>query len=175
MLLDGSNWRAYFDAMEQDAWRLETHPVYTMPQEEDALLRFLDGEAVTTADTAAWTTRVKGYLNTGRTVGRVHVITRPLTDYLRFEFAHYKHNVEAGEDVRILDLTDRANPGLPEQDFWIFDDIRIVLMNYRPDGTQINREIFGGNPQSYVEWKRLAVAESVPFLEYVGEYELSDE
>ncbi|MGW4379971.1 DUF6879 family protein [Kitasatospora sp. NPDC004531] len=167
MLLDGSDWRKYFDAMERDAWRLETHPVYTMPQEEEAIRRFRAGEPVTAADTAAWTERLEGYRRTGRTVGRVHVITRPLTEYLRFEFAHYRHNVGAGEDVRILDLTDRENPGLPEQDFWIFDDSRVVLMNYRSDGTQINREVLDGDPRPYLEWKQLALAMSVPFLEYV--------
>ncbi|MFJ2776483.1 DUF6879 family protein [Kitasatospora sp. NPDC087315] len=29
--------------------------------------------------------------------------TRPLTDHLRFEFAHYRHSIAAGEDIRILD------------------------------------------------------------------------
>ncbi|MFD8481174.1 DUF6879 family protein [Kitasatospora sp. NPDC059673] len=167
MLLDGSDWRKYFDAMERDAWRLETHPVCTMPQEEEAIRRFRAGEPVTAADTAAWTERLEGYRRTGRTVGRVHVITRPLTEYLRFEFAHYRHNVGAGEDVRILDLTDQENPGLPGQDFWIFDDSRVVLMNYRSDGTQINREVLDGDPRPYLEWKQLALARSVPFLEYV--------
>ncbi|WP_371517498.1 DUF6879 family protein [Kitasatospora sp. NBC_01300] len=100
-------------------------------------------------------------------VRRDHVITRPLTDYLRFEFAHYVHNVAAGEDIRILDLTGRENPGLPDQDFWMFDESRVVPMNYRPDGTQISREVFDGDPIRFVEWKRLAVSESVPFSEYV--------
>ncbi|BAJ32364.1 hypothetical protein KSE_66050 [Kitasatospora setae KM-6054] len=153
--------------MERSAWRLETRPVYTMPQEAEAIRRFQEGRPVTAADTAAWTERLQGYRSTGRTVGRVHVVTRPLTDYLRFEFAHYWHNVGAGEDVRILDLTDRENPGLPDQDFWLFDDSRVVLMNYRPDGTQISREVFEGDHRTYVDWKRLAIAESVPFAEYM--------
>ena len=33
---------------------------------------------------------------------RVHVVSEPLTDYLRFEITGYRLNVEAGEDVRIL-------------------------------------------------------------------------
>ncbi|MFB7476167.1 DUF6879 family protein [Kitasatospora sp. NPDC056184] len=170
MFLDGDDWRAYFDAMEYDAWRLETHPVYTVPQEEDGIRRFLAGEPLDTGATAAWATRVRGYRETGRRVGRVHVVTRPLTDYLRFEFAHYRHNVEAGEDVRILDLTDRPNPGLPDQDFWLFDDRRVVLMNYRSDGTQINRRIHDGDPAPYAAWKGLAIAESVPFTEYLKDH-----
>ncbi|WP_327677647.1 DUF6879 family protein [Kitasatospora sp. NBC_00458] len=170
MFLDGDGWRAFFDAMEHDAWRLETLPAYAMPQEDNAVRRFLAGEPVGPADTAAWTARLRGYRESGRRVGRVHVLTRPLTDYLRFEFAYYRHSVGAGEDVRILDLTDRPNPGLPDQDFWLFDDSRVVLMNYRADGTQINRQVHEGDPTPYAEWKRLAVAESVPFLEYVKDH-----
>ncbi|MEC4018377.1 DUF6879 family protein [Streptomyces sp. H27-D2] len=167
MHLAGSDWRAYFDSMERDAWRLETRPVYTVPQEEQAIRRFQAGNPLDPGDTAAWTGRVRNYRATNRSVGRVHIVTRPLTDYLRFEFEHYRHNVEAGEDVRILDLTDRPDPGIPSQDFWLFDDAQVVLMNYRADGTQTSREVFDGDPKPYVEWKRIAVAESVPFLEYV--------
>ncbi|MFF7587118.1 DUF6879 family protein [Kitasatospora purpeofusca] len=170
MLLDGDAWRAYFDAMEVDAWRLETLAVYTMPQEEEGIRRFLAGEPLAAEATSAWTARVRGYRDTGRRIGRVHMLTRPLTDYLRYEFAHYRHNVEAGEDVRILDLTDRPNPGLPDQDFWLFDDRRTVLMDYRPDGTQIGRRIHDGDAAPYSAWKRLAIAESVPFPEYVKDH-----
>jgi hypothetical protein len=99
----------------------------------------------------------------------VHIVTRPLSDYLRFEFEYYyRHHVAVGEDIRILDLTDRDNPGLPDQDFWMFDESTVVLMNYRADGTQINRELHEGDLGPYRYWKRIAVAESIPFLEYVS-------
>lgn len=172
MLLAGSQWRETFDSMKSEAFRLETLPVYRVPQEEEAIQRFLAGQPLDPADTAAWTERVKGYVASGRRVGRVHVITRPLNDYLKFEFAHYRHNVAAGEDVRILDLTDRPNPGLPDQDFWMFDESLVVLMNYEPDGTQINREVFEGDASPYVEWKRIAQEASEPFKEYVKRLDL---
>lgn len=72
------------------------------------------------------------------------------------------------QDIRILDLTDRDEPVLPEQDFWMFDESTVVLMNYRPDGTQISRELYEGDPEPYRQWKRIAVGASVPFLEYVS-------
>lgn len=65
-----------------------------------------------------------------------------LTDYIRYEFEWgFVYNVEAGEDIRVLDLTDRPGPGLPDHDFWLFDDQSVVKMMYRPDGTQIAREL----------------------------------
>ena len=33
----------------------------------------------------------------------MHVVDRPLSDYIRYELAVYAENVAAGEDVRIAD------------------------------------------------------------------------
>jgi len=55
------------------------------------------------------------------------------------------------------------------RDFWLFDRSTVVLMNYEEDGTQINRELYAGDPAPFVEYQRIAVAESVPFLEYLKE------
>ncbi len=98
-----------------------------------------------------WLVRVRHFRHTGGWIGRVHVISRPLTDYLRYEFAVYCRNVEAGEDVRILDLTDRPDPGLPAQDFWIFDETAVVRMDYDLDGIQLGRELLEDtDPAPYV-------------------------
>lgn len=97
------------------------------------------------------------------------MVSRPLSEYLRFEFSrYYEPHVLAGEDIRILDVTDRANPLPDVHDFWMFDRSTVVLMHYEPDGTQISRELFDGDLTPFVEYQRIAVAESVPFLEYVN-------
>lgn len=167
MLLAGEDWRNTFDAMQQEAWRLETLPVYRVPQEEAAIRRFLAGEPVRREATQPWFDRVKAYVASGRRVGRVHIVTQPLSDYLRFEFEHYRHNVEAGEAVRILDVTSRPNPLAGVQDFWMFDHSRVVLMHYASEGTQISRELYDGDPEPFREYQRIALAESMPFEEYV--------
>jgi hypothetical protein len=165
--LDGDAWNEYFDSFERDAFRLETLPQYLVSGEKEEYAEFLRSGRVDLPDESGWLSRVRHYRQTGRWIGRVHVIRRPLTDYLRFEFAYYRRNTAAGEEVRILDLTDRPDPGLPEQDFWMFDDAHVVRMDYEPDGTQIGRELLeGADPAQYVEWKRVALANSVPFAEY---------
>ncbi|MFE2745879.1 DUF6879 family protein [Streptomyces scopuliridis] len=69
--------------------------------------------------------------------------------------------------MRILDLTDRENPGLPGQDFWLFDSSKVVAMNYRSDGTQISRDLLEvPDLNQYRQWKELALSLSVPFSEY---------
>ncbi|WP_405860015.1 hypothetical protein OG407_20530 [Streptomyces sp. NBC_01515] len=167
MFLAGEGWRRAFDSMQQEAWSLETLPVYRVQQEEEAIRRFLAGEPVTRGATQPWFDRVEAYAAGGRRVGRVHIVTQPLTDYLRFEFEYYRHTVEAGEAVRILDVTRRPNPLAGVQDFWMFDRSQIVLMHYERDGTQISREMYEGAPEPFQEYQRIALVESVPFEEYV--------
>ncbi|GAA3867953.1 hypothetical protein GCM10023084_21250 [Streptomyces lacrimifluminis] len=171
MLLDGDEWRRTFDAYERDAWRFEAQPTYTMPKETENVARFLRGEPKPADHNSRWHERVHGYTASGRSIGRVRIVRRPLTDYQRYQFAWgIPGNIQAGEDIRILDVTD-DDYGLPLSgtDWWMFDDTQVVRLNFRPDGTQINRELFTGDIAPYMEWKRIALAYSVPFFEYAKE------
>lgn len=170
MRLRGEAWNTFFDSFKQEAFRLETHPVYDMADEQDEIEQFLATGQLHIPDDDQWLTRVRDFRITGRWVGRVHVISRPLTDYLRYEFAVYRYTVQAGEDVRILDITDRANPGLPAQDFWLFDETSVVRMDYDEHGRQLGRELLeDADPTPYVEWKRIALWHAQPFTEYVNQ------
>jgi hypothetical protein len=171
--LDGDEWRRTFDACERNAWRFEAQPGYTMPREAENVARFLRGEPKPADHNSRWHERVAGYVAAGLTIGRVRVVRMPLTDYQRYQFAWgIPGNIRAGEDIRILDVT-QDDFGLPltGTDWWMFDEMRIVRLNFRPDGTQINREVFTGDLAPYLEWKRIALTNSVPFAEYMKESE----
>ncbi|MEY9846796.1 DUF6879 family protein [Streptacidiphilus sp. MAP5-3] len=168
MLLAGEEWAAKFRDFKREAWRLETLPQYLVPQEADELARFRAGEIFPEIQEDGWTAQIRRHRAEGRSMGRVHVLCRPLSDYLRFEFSrYYRHSARAGEDIRILDVTERENPVRGIQDFWMFDHSTVVLMNYEPDGTQINRVLHAGDIEPFLEAQRIAVAESIPFGEYV--------
>lgn len=169
MFLVGEEWAAKFEDFQQEAWRLETLPQYLMPQEEEEFAAFMAGTRIDPrAVSNEYTDRLRRQVVEGRSQGRVHVVTRPISDYLRFEFSHYyAPHALAGEEIRILDVTDRSNPLEGVQDFWIFDRAEVVLMNYHPDGRQINREVHEGDVARFIEYQRIAVVESVPFEEYV--------
>jgi len=167
--LDGDEWRRTFDAYERDAWRFEAQPVYSMPREAENVARFLRGDSKPADHNSRWHERVREYVATGRTIGRVRVVRQPLTDYQRYQFAWgIPGNIAAGEDIRVLDVSE-DDYGLPLSgtDWWMFDESRIVHLNFRVDGAQINRELFAGDASPYLEWKRIALAHSVPFAEYV--------
>jgi hypothetical protein len=172
MRLGDDVWQVFFDDFERSVWRLELHALYAMPQEETTLGRWRAGDRLPVDHWSRWMDRVAGYLKTGRTVGRVHVVRRPLSEYLRFEFEwYYQPHLRAGEDIRILDLTGQEDPGLPDHDFWLFDETRVVKMRYRLDGTQIARELLEDpDVERYLRWRDLALTRSVPFAEYWAEH-----
>ncbi|GAA4181959.1 hypothetical protein GCM10022252_07100 [Streptosporangium oxazolinicum] len=172
MLLDGESWKDFFDSFQRDAFRLETQPKYTMPAEAESLARFLRGEPKPDNHNAAWHRRVTGYVDAGKGIGRVRVVRRPLTDYQRYQLAWgIPGNIMAGEDIRILDLTDQVIDIPSDQDWWMFDDSSVVHLNFRPDGTQINRELIEGSSGPYRRWKQIAVENSVSFAQYMKDHE----
>ncbi|MBT2383132.1 hypothetical protein J7E86_05940 [Streptomyces sp. ISL-11] len=168
MFLDGDDWKAYFRNFKQSAFRLEVHQVYTMPGEAETFSSFLAGEPKPDGFNGTWHQTIRGHAAAGRTMTRAKVVRRPLTDYSRYLFEWcLPGNVDAGENYRIVDLTDKDNPGLPEQDFWMFDETTVVHLNYRPDGTQINRELIQSpNIEKYLAWRDLALSNSIPFSGY---------
>jgi hypothetical protein len=171
VLLDGDEWRAMFRQIQSEAWRLETLPQYLMPQESDEIEAFRAGRRIDPHTySSPYVDDLKQLRNTGRRKGRVHILTQPLSEYLRFEFSrYYAPHALAGEDIRILDVTGRDNPLQGVQDFWLFDRATVVLMHYEDDGRQIGRELYEGDPAPYVAYQRIAEAEAVPFLDYVQE------
>ncbi|WP_149825107.1 DUF6879 family protein [Streptomyces tailanensis] len=168
MLLDGEEWQAYFRDFKRSAFRLEVHQTYTMPFEAETFRGFLDGEPMPDGFNAEWHRTIQDHVAAGRTMTRAKIVRQPLTPYSRYLFGWaIPGNVAAGENYQIVDITDRPNPGLPEQDFWLFDETTVVHLNYRSDGTQINRELIQDPEiEKYLAWRDLALESAVPFSVY---------
>lgn len=168
MRLEGEVWSRYFRDFQLSAFRLERHPIYTMPGEADELRRFLAGEKPPANYHYGWLDTMAAARAAGKIVRRVRVVRRPLTDYIRYEFEWgFVYNVAAGEDIRILDLTDWPGPELPDHDFWLFDEQAVVKLLYRPDGTQIGRElVVDPDIAAYLSWCDAAWQQAVPFQDY---------
>ncbi|MDI2029442.1 hypothetical protein QFW96_12505 [Saccharopolyspora sp. TS4A08] len=156
-----------FDECERTAWRFECQPTYTMPRERAGFDRWKAGEPKPEGHNSAWHERVRGYLAAGKALGRVRVVRRPFTIYQRYQMAWgIPGNIEAGEDIRMLDSTD-LELDLPNQDFWLFDDKTVVHLNFEEDGTLINLEQLEDPDLSlYRKWRDTALAHAVPFSEF---------
>ncbi|WP_237773117.1 MULTISPECIES: DUF6879 family protein [Streptomyces] len=168
ILLDGDEWQSHFRDFKHSAFRLEVHQTYTMPAEAETVRAFLAGEPMPEGFNASWHDLIRKHTAAGRRMTRAKIVRQPLTDYSRYLFEWcIPGNVAAGENYQTVDLTDGANPGLPEQDFWLFDETTVVHLNYRDDGTQINRELIQDPDISkYLAWRDLALESAVPFSAY---------
>ncbi len=166
--MEGEAWSRYFRDFQTSAFRLELRPFYTMPGEADELRRFKAGEKPPADYHYGWLDTMAAAREAGKTVRRVRVVRRPLTDYIRYEFEWgFVYNVAAGEDIRVLDLTDGPRPELSDHDFWLFDESTVVKLLYRPDGTQIERELVEHpDLDAYLSWRDAAWQEAVPFRDY---------
>ncbi|MFB7634308.1 DUF6879 family protein [Streptomyces sp. NPDC056149] len=164
-MLSGEQFGRLFDAFERTGFRLETLSEYDVEEEREEITRFLAGQDMGPdwADNP-W---VRSMTDKGKRVSRVHVLTSPLTDYLRYELAAYPGNIQAGESIGIIDLAEQAVTGLPDHDFWLFDDRQVYRMHYTEKGAFIGAELLPPNKLStYRSYRDVALRHAVPFAEY---------
>jgi hypothetical protein len=134
-MLSRAEFEGLFDTFTASAWRLEIQGVYDEPEEREPLRRFLAGEPDDLSWMADWFAWIRTITRAGKRFGRVRVLTDPMTDYQRFELSVLTPPaVEAGEDIRIL--TAAHGLRLPDQDFWLFDDTRVAVMHFGPNGVE---------------------------------------
>ena len=124
----------YLDQAQHELFRLEVLDAYEVATDGNDFGRYLRGEpGPDPLRKGPWLRRLAADAARGFRNYRVHVLTSPLSDYLRYECEWgYLPNAAAGEDIRILDLAEKPRPdGLISEDFWIMDNEAVVLMDYQ--------------------------------------------
>lgn len=83
MISSSSDLAARFTSFEWEAFRLEVLDGYDIPSSAGNLRAFLAGEPRPADYNAGWVETVRAATQAGKRVYRVHIVARPLTDYLR--------------------------------------------------------------------------------------------
>jgi hypothetical protein len=159
----------------RDAFRLETLDAYYVASDGGDVARYLRGEREPDpARKEPWLARLRTERAEGKQRQRVHVVQGPLSGYLRYECEWgYVPNVAAGEDVRILDLSERPLPaGLTiDHDFWLIDGQHVIRMHYADDGRFLGAELLAaGELPRYRAARDAALAAAEPFTDYWGRH-----
>ncbi len=160
-----------FTHFRYTAFRLETLQTYDASYETEPFRQFLSNEKDEIPEKLTnWAADVQAGIAAGRRYERVHVVTEPLSDYIRFACAWgYRRNVTAGEKIRILPVREGEWPeGLPHLDYWLFDSHRLLWMNYAADSSLRSTELVD-DPEWVVAanaWRDHAMQRSIPFAEY---------
>lgn len=158
-------WQTFLE-FNRSAWRWEHQPAYHIGYESGQFDDFLAGHPrppTENSDLGSWMSQVRRQVNEGKTVGRVRVVDEPLTDYQRWMQWMDRWNREAGETIDYLTRRSALHHGLPAaggDEWWLFDDSRLVLMHHDEHGRRIAVELLVDEPEveQARRWRTLAIA-----------------
>jgi hypothetical protein len=166
-----------YSTFTHSAFRLEGLQQYLVDFEAERFQAFREGRPLPPRPESSqtWFRMVREGIVTGKRWHRVHVVQRPLSDYVRFEFQAYQDLAEAGVEVRIADWGDIEVKGavdpaeLCSEDFWLFDaetDHPLAIrMEYDADGRYLGYQATRdpGYVAECIRRRDLALSASVPF------------
>jgi uncharacterized protein DUF6879 len=162
-----------FTSFRHSAFRLETLPAYLIDGEAESLQLWREGQPEPAwRKDRPWLATVRAATAAGKFMERVRVVRRPLSEYVRFELDWgYPANVEAGEDIRILELgRDDQLPWIPDPargyDFWCFDAVTVVRLEYDGAGRFIRPVDVSDNEVPFIACRDYAIHRAVPFSDY---------
>lgn len=124
-----------FQNFRSSAFRIEALDLYDVDSDKGGFKQYLSGIPLRSDDPAdrAWCKFIEAATKSGKTVSRVHVISGPLTPYLRYEIDWgYAYNQTAGDQIFILHRPDARTllSDKPLKDFWLFDESTVAEMIY---------------------------------------------
>jgi hypothetical protein len=167
-----------FDSLfRHRVFRLETLDWYDAENERGPYQRFLAGEAADWAWREPWKRLVRDVRTSGRIMERVHIVSEPVSDYIRFQLLHvYPANVEAGEHVAIAGRGAIIEDEPPGKDFWLFDDELAARLVYSREGA-VSQVVMERDP-SVLRWYRvsrdMALRRAIPLARYVAEHNITE-
>ncbi|MFF3317999.1 DUF6879 family protein [Streptomyces sp. NPDC003035] len=161
-----------FDSFQREAFRLETLDDYSRSGNVDAFRAFQEGRPQPDDYNAEWVAELRSHTSRGKRVYRVHVLARPLTEYLRFELGWgYRKNMTGGEEFFVLDTTDAPNPLEDVPDFWLFDGTDTAVMAYDERGAfQGAKLLQAAEAERFVSYRETALAHAEPFTDWWAKY-----
>jgi hypothetical protein len=129
---------ALFENFQKSAFRLETLDQYVVADEWPQFQAYLLGDESKNSRNKEWTDYIHSQTEQGKTIERIHVIPRELTDYLKFEIDWaYRYSQHAGEKISFVyrDALPISLKSLELPDFWLFDDSACLVQRYNGAGT----------------------------------------
>jgi hypothetical protein len=158
------------ETAQQSIFRLQLLPVYVADTYQHFLAWQRGAAQPDEIKHTAWHDLVGRKTGEGCSMQMVHVVDRPFNDYLRYCLDWwYPNRIAAGEQVLGVDRREVDASKLPDHDFWLFDDERVIRMDYEPDGkfsaaTLLNDSV----AHEYTKYERYVQRFAVPFNDLAG-------
>lgn len=130
---------------KHDAVHLEMRDVYATTVERERFRKWLSGEQLDPVAEAEWwrpwRTMMRANMDAGKTMRRLRIVSEPVTEYIRFEWADTEQLVKAGEEVRWLPRRHASALMLPGNDFWLFDGETVAFTHFSGNGEVLDYEM----------------------------------
>jgi hypothetical protein len=157
----------WLENFKESAFRLERCPSYNMPEEAEMLAAFKRGEKVQLPENHPWPPLVKRQCSAGKVMQRARVVSRPPTEYERFELSLYPHSIEAGEQICVYERGSIPEIFRYEVDFWLFDNHTVYILNYDAEGHFLGTEP-AYDMVTYRRIRDLALERSIPLADFTA-------
>jgi|SRR5215211_502486 hypothetical protein len=157
----------WLENFKESAFRLERCPSYNLPEEAEMLAAFKRGEKVQLPENHPWPPLVKRQCSAGKVMQRARVVSRPPTEYERFELSLYPHSIEAGEQICVYERGSIPEIFRYEVDFWLFDNHTVYILNYDAEGHFLGTEP-AYDMVTYRRIRDLALERSIPLADFTA-------
>lgn len=161
-----------FAQATKEAFRLELLDYYRIEGEWDLYQQYLQGKPKPRdEDFEAFCTTIRHLIQQGRKQLTVHVVTRKLHPYIKFEILwYYQERAKAGEDIYLLyrDIYEKLSSDFSPPDFWIFDNTIVAELKYDKLHRFRNWKRID-NPKlvsSYINLKEKVLPHAIPLLDF---------
>jgi hypothetical protein len=166
---------------EHSLFRLETLPQYLVDAEAERFTAFREGRPMPRRPPQSldWFRRIAESVRAGKRWQRVHVVSRPLSEYLRYELSSYPETARLGYETLIADRENHPELADLLEDFYLLDaetdQARVVMIRYDSVGRPIGRWAtdFPGTVERCRQQRDLALAAAVPLDEYLEQVGLT--
>ena len=132
-MLTDEQFAAEFQSFSRSVFRVDrtAHP---LGREEEAFQRYLAGSLTPPTEYGwlrPWLAQLAQWRDNGKTFIRVRVLAEPPTDYQRWLLWGTPWMCEAGEVIQYISGPTAVQIGLPDQEWCLFDDTRLIEMDSR--------------------------------------------
>ncbi len=145
----GKLWEAWWDAMEQEWFKVEVLQDYRGEDDSPSLAAWRLGkkeESLILLKNQGLDADWQKALDTKKHVKklRFHIIEKPLSSYMEWEIEHYKiYNIPfGGEEIYLVPKEKVRHLQIPDGDFVIFDNKRVVKNTYDSTGKVVTYDFY---------------------------------
>jgi hypothetical protein len=170
-LITGADFDALFRGFQHSAFRLEGRDRYYAPDEQQRIKKYLAGEGYDVSSRLAspWWQTIRDATAHGKLVQRVRIVTEPHGDYTRYALTGARVNIDGGEDIRYMSRDRAISLGLPEHDYWLFDNRLLGWMHFSEDDAFQGVELLedAGIVAQHLHWQATAWQHAIPYDRYI--------